>query len=537
MCDGTRHCPNGQDELYCDQDAFCPPGCTCTGRVVQCGHSIAYNTSWTNFHPDTRAIDLSGVFLGSMSEVYFGSVTVQMIWLAHLNLSFTNLTSVPANLKFPNLYILDISFNNLTVLKTGVFNLLANLKVLNLTNNLKLSYIEKRAFLGLEKLEFLDLSNSILGRLASRVFQPLQMLQVLNLSNSYLDVMQKDSFHGLKNLLYLDIRQNDIKTFHRDLFKDLTEIKTMYAPSQTFCCSAFWGGRLLDSNECEAPVDSISSCEDLLQQTAFRVLLWLFTVMALIGNIIVIIFRIFFDSLSVGRTFGVFVTNLAFSDFFMGVYMLIICIADTSYRGTYLFNERYWRNSSFCKLAGFLSTISSLGSGMFVCLITLDRFLVVRFPLGQVRFRPKCTIILSIAVWVAMVVTVMVPLIPPMDEWNLFGQNGVCLALPLSTHRRPGWLFSTSLFIGFNFVAFLFTAIGQIFIYRTITSMSIIHSKKRSDQEMKVARKLSLIVLSNFACWFPICVMGMYTVAVVVVVDVVVVVPAAVVVVAIVVAT
>ncbi|XP_041362802.1 G-protein coupled receptor GRL101-like [Gigantopelta aegis] len=509
VCDGTRHCADGQDELYCDQDEFCPPGCTCTGRVVQCTDSSRYNRSWTNFHPDTRALDLSHVFLGAVTEYYVSNISMELSWLAHLNLSATNQTSVPVNLKLPNLYFLDLSFNNITVLRTGVFKFLPNLRFLNLTNNLKLSHIEQRAFLGLDKLEFLDLSHTVLGTLESLVFQPLVMLQFLNISNCYLDVMEKKSFSGLNKLLYLDIRDNNIRTFYSGQFRDLIEIHVVYASSQTFCCGAFWKGILLDRDECIAPEDSISSCEDLLQKNSFRVLLWVFSIMALTGNATVIIFRICFDSSSIGRTFGVFVTNLAFTDFCMGIYMLIICVADTTYRDTYLFYEWRWRNSSFCKLAGFLSTVSSLGSSIFVCLITLDRFLVVRFPLGQVRFRPKCTMIVSVVVWAAMIATVMVPLTPPMDQWNLFGQNGVCLALPLSSERLPGWLFSTSLFIGFNFVAFLFTAIGQIAIYKTMTNMSLIQSKKRSDQDMKVARKLSLIVLTNFSCWFPICVMGL----------------------------
>ena len=81
-----------------------------------------------------------------------------------------------------------------------------------------------------------------------------------------------------------------------------------------------------------------------------------------------------------------FVSNLCLADFLMGIYLTIIGTADSLYTGQYVLEDEAWRSSVVCKAAGFLSLLSSEVGAFIICVITLDRFLVLRFPFSQVPF-------------------------------------------------------------------------------------------------------------------------------------------------------
>ena len=513
ICDGVKNCPNGDDELYCDHADHCPPNCSCTGQVVDC-RDVVFDANWTGFHRQTRQLDLSGTILNLLPQSYFENLKSHLNFLGSLNLSNTELKMVPRFPKMANLYDLDLSFNNITELVNRTLANLTNLKYLTISNNPFLERIAKYSFVHLNKLQSLDLSNTALRNLKTKMFENLHNLLFLNLSNSHIISVQDNTFYNLHKLKVLDITNNPIELFHSNMFSGLTSIEELHSPSFKFCCSALWAGHVWDSDDCFAVEDTISSCENLMQRGILRLFMWILGIGALMGNTVVIAYQIFFIRREIGRTYSVFVTNLGVSDFCMGVYMLIISSVDVKYRGTYLWHELEWRHSPLCKMAGFLATLSSEASIVFVCLITIDRFLVIRFPFGQIRFRRHSAITTAIIVWIAVIVIASIPLLPPLDQWVLYSQNGVCLALPLSVERRPGWEFSTTIFIGFNFLAFLFIAVGQVAIYRSMMNTSVLRDKIRAAQEMQVARRLSLIVLTDFCCWFPVCLMGEFVVIV-----------------------
>ena len=60
-----------------------------------------------------------------------------------------------------------------------------------------------------------------------------------------------------------------------------------HTDSFVFCCL------LPRQEQCSAPSDKFSSCSDLLKSDILRVLMWILGVSALVGNLFVIIFRIF----------------------------------------------------------------------------------------------------------------------------------------------------------------------------------------------------------------------------------------------------
>jgi hypothetical protein len=164
-------------------------------------------------------------------------------------------------------------------------------------------------------------------------------------------------------------------------------------------------------------------------------------------------------------------------------------------------------------MAGVLSTISSEMSVMIICLITIDRMLVIKYPFGTLRFRPSSAAFAVSCCWIGSIFIAVIPLLGIEYFGNSFyGSSAVCLALPLSRRRSDGWQYSTAVFIGLNFVLFILIAVGQLLIYGEINRQSAVKRKmniaRRND--LTVARNLLLLVLTDFMCWFPIGCMGNY---------------------------
>ena len=138
---------------------------------------------------------------------------------------------------------------------------------------------------------------------------------------------------------------------------------------------------------CHAPSDKISSCQALLRSSAYRGILAVFSTLSIVGNGATFLYRVVIQRTKSKQGFGVFVSHLCVADFLMGVYLALIGVADRMYQRTYLWNEATWRQSPMCKVAGLCSLLSSEVSAVIVCLITLDRFLVLRFPFSRFHFQ------------------------------------------------------------------------------------------------------------------------------------------------------
>ncbi|XP_060555193.1 uncharacterized protein LOC132716059 [Ruditapes philippinarum] len=178
----------------------------------------------------------------------------------------------------------------------------------------------------------------------------------------------------------------------------------------------------------------------------------------------------------------------------------------------YIEVDEYWRNSAWCHFAGVIATISSEASVLFMCLITIDRVLVIKFPFGQYRFSTLTSTASAAVAWFLAVLIALVPVLHTDHFHNKFySKSGVCLALPLTRDRPPGWLYSVIIFIGFNMITFTLISAGQLLIYAEVRKHNM--SKKRlnmtRNNELTVARNLLLIVGTDFICWFPIGLMGL----------------------------
>ncbi|XP_037074744.1 G-protein coupled receptor GRL101-like [Pollicipes pollicipes] len=198
----------------------------------------------------------------------------------------------------------------------------------------------------------------------------------------------------------------------------------------------------------------------------------------------------------------------------MGVYLLMIAVVDQYYRGRYSVHEQDWRSSSLCNLAGFVSTFSSELSVFTLTVITLDRFLVIIFPFHLDRLEMSRTRAIMLVGWTGVTLLAATPFLPLDYFSGFYGRSGVCLALHITPDYPPGWQYSVFVFLILNLFSFGVIALGYacMFVAAKRTQAAVPALRRRSQrhtrQDGAMARRMSIIVATDAACWLPIITLG-----------------------------
>ena len=474
-------------------------GCSCSGLSFNC-QSLNLNDIPTNINRDIRSLNLDGNRISHLNMAL-----LEFPFLFKLNISGNSITQMRSNQfkHLHNLMILDLGYNNLQSIPSDCFTGLNRLKKLILTGNHKLAVLVPGSFHGLSELPSLILKSMSINHIESLTFSGLPSLLTLDLSNNKLHSMGSDVFFELVLLKRLDISLNPIKEIPRTSFFQLPSLEFLNSSSFKFCCLA----ENVKRSNCFPPQDAISSCKDLMRNNVLRSFIWILGLMALLGNIFVILWRIQFPSRG---TTDIIINNLAVSDMLMGFYMIIIASVDAYYKGVFIEYSDQWRDHWMCTLAGFLATFSTEGSVLFLCLLTGDRFLNIMFPFG-VKLTKGSIQITASCLWILAFCLSALPMVP-IDYFgdSFYGRSGVCLALPLTNEHPPGWQYSSAVFIGFNLVGFFVIALGYSVMYVAInrSSTQATGGGLKRLQQITLARKMMIIVLTDFVCWLPIIAMG-----------------------------
>ena len=90
-----------------------------------------------------------------------------------------------------------------------------------------ISDIEKDAFIGLPRLQCLNMSSNMIRTIGNATFDSLVRLRQLNLSNNLIESVIKDMFKDLERLEYLDLRLNMIEVIDTNTFASLKSLKCL----------------------------------------------------------------------------------------------------------------------------------------------------------------------------------------------------------------------------------------------------------------------------------------------------------------------
>ncbi|XP_074645996.1 uncharacterized protein LOC141902250 [Tubulanus polymorphus] len=501
-CNGRRDCSEGDDEFFCH--SFCPIGCVCFGLSYFCGNNDYFQIP-ANISSQSRQLVFSHNRL-----TFLNSTLNRFHFLVSLNLTHNLIEDLSSSafLSQVNLRTLDLSQNLISFLQNGSFHGLGNLLNLHLSGN-PIQSISPGSFVGLRSLPEVTLLDMPVTTLSENVFDGLETLKLLNLSSSNIKTIVGRIFTSLSTLQTIDIRGNRIIHIVTDLFSGLDpsvggSLKRLYSDDFKFCCLADW----LPPDACLPAADEFSSCTDLMKNQILRICLWVLGSVSLLGNGLVVVWRLVDKAYKKVHDF--LITNLAVSDFCMGIYLITVASADVHYRGVYIIHADSWKYSAACKTAGFLSTLATEVSMMILVTIAFDRSSHIIFPFSRHHLKTNSVYIIVACVWGLAIVLAGMPLmgIPYFGD-GFYAQSGVCLALPITSKRPDGWMYSVFLFLILTCVGFSMIAASYLWMYHDINeTVSSAGNKGGNATQVALARKMTLILFTNFCCWAPIILLG-----------------------------
>ncbi|KAJ7393963.1 hypothetical protein OS493_003632 [Desmophyllum pertusum] len=419
---------------------------------------------------------------------------------------------------FSSLRELYLSNNELSELPTGIFQDLTDLIKLDLFQN-KITQLPGYIFDKLNKLETLDLSENEISELPQFIFKELKSLKTLYLNNNKITDILPNAFAGLKNLENLNLQGNLLKDMPIETFRGLWRLRNLKVDSFSLCCYA----TLYVYLKCDYPKlegSALSSCNRMIEAPGPRQSIWLLGILAVFGNLAVIAWRLIRRDDHPVQT--CLLTNLAVSDFLMGIYLMIIAIKDQLWAGAYFSFDLTWRSGALCKVAGILSVMSSEVSVLMLTVITADRLISIVFAFSCSRLTLRGTYVICTVVWICGTIIAVIPAIDTPFFYNedrrygFYGRSSVCLPLQLSPERLAGWEYSVGVFIGLNLAAFLFIIVAYIaIIVKVSRSQRRVKAHGESDvssnsmkRESALARRVSAIILTDFSCWIPVIILS-----------------------------
>lgn len=492
-CDGSFQCPHGDDELFCN--LHCPDNCSCNTLSYFCQDAGLFQVPEGISH-QARLLNLSG------NQLHIENITfLSYQFLIELYISHNDISGIPKDVfsSIGNLNVLDLSFNQIYTLADRSFEGLRSLKKLNLVGN-HLSLITDGAFKGLTSLPRLILKNMHITEISKGMLLGLNSVKVLDISGNKIRKLEANAFTPLKSVTNLNISYNEISLFSKADFSNLVSLKTMESDDYMFCCFVN-----IREEDCLPQPDELSSCTDLMKNYILKIFLWIIGGVSLVGNMFVLIWR---GKDNHGLA-GSLIMNLATGDLLMGIYMIVIASVDSYYSGRYIENSQAWRTSWLCQLMGCVAVIASESSVMCLLVMTLDRFVNIVFPFSSFKLSITAVRILMGIIWSIIIFIATVPLFgTSYFHGTFYSRSGVCVSIHITNQKTPGWEYSVSIFHGLNFIVFFVIFITYIYMFNFMKATSQSVGRRNRLRELTVARKMALIIITDFCCWIPINVMG-----------------------------
>ena len=431
---------------------------------------------------------------------------------------------------------LDVNSNILRTLHPNTFQCMASLEYLLLDQN-KLTHLDSQLFHELNSLQELVLADNFIHSLPYMIFKDLLNLQLLDLKNNRLHKLPK--IYHMTNLKEMKITGNLLKWITSQTFDNLRSVQIYVDQPEVCLCYA---SNITKCNYA-LPLSGYFTCDRLLAEKAGMIIMFVLGFCAIFGNAGVLFKKLIEKRENKVQSLLIF--NLAMSDLLMGIYMIIIASVDVYYGNYFPINSETWRKSNLCRSAGAIAIISSEASVIFITLLSIDRFIGIRYPYTLHKLRVKSTCLTALVTWIfTLIIGVIASALAGVNV-DFYDNSHVCIGLPfvqtedykyqernisssrwyeryqdelaavdtvrsaISEGQSPGLYFSVALFLGFNLLCMLIIIFCYVLLVKTVseTSEDVGRSREMKEQ-IKLTARVTAIVMTDVCCWLPIILMG-----------------------------
>ena len=341
----------------------------------------------------TSCIDLCICLNYSINCQGKSSITKERLFWILSNFVFINISNQLPNdniKKLHNTIILTAKNNNLLVpLFCDISCADIKLRVMDLSFN-KILKLDKNNFVCLPELNEIILNHNGIKQIKDSVFKTLTKLKSLDLSSNRISSLHKCAFCGLDGLLLLSIIDNNIIYVHNSA---LSEVKVHLILTDDFqiCCMISWVSSL-----CTAKPTWPSSCNNLLSTFSLKMAAWSFGILIILCNLISVCnMLIAWFKVKVFKDYKTFVMVINFCDLAFGLYLVTLAIKDLLVERNYIEVDLSWRSSIICHALSFISFLAILISSVFLMVVSISRYRVIKYPFEK-PFGRKSLIIVKV---------------------------------------------------------------------------------------------------------------------------------------------
>ncbi|XP_076450179.1 uncharacterized protein LOC143286487 [Babylonia areolata] len=448
--------------------------------------------------------------------------------LRDLTLSDNKIKEIPADafIGLSKLQYLDLAHNQIKVIDPSAFRPLSSLEDLNVGDN-QISTLPTQGLKNLRKLQTFDIET--LRDFPPKEAFPKVYSLVLNYAYHCCDFLQSasiptDTVEMDEQVTWL-AKKDGAPDMWQEHYYNLTEFWTTHFDNHT---SELWEDIQNDEYDpdsydfsreaelyledyerghgdvyiknlvmanppltCKPKPGPFMPCDDLFGWWSLRCGVWFVFLLALLGNAVVL-----FVSVSSRSKMDVprfLICNLACADFFMGVYLGILAMVDASTLGEFRKYAIQWQISGGCLVAGFLGVLSSELSVFTLTVITLERFYVITHAMQlNKRLSLRQAGYIMLGGWLWTIALASLPLFGISD----YRKFAICLPFEVEDLISKSYV---CFILIFNGVCFCIILTCYLCMY-----LSIRHSQAWNSNDTRVAKRMALLVFTDFLCWAPI---------------------------------
>lgn len=380
ICDDVINCKYGNDELFCiDEELECPEHCSCRFQY----EAICQSKTLLKFFDVEKFSEKKLKFI-EMNEIKILKNKFFSYQILHLKIINSRKISIKEHFFTPNLVYLNVTRNSLSSLANSLERNYALLQYLDISNN---PIGEMAIISNFFAVRFIDASYTNLKSINKKIFGSLKYLTKLILKGCLFKTIGNNIFY-LSDLREVDIRQTILPVKKISYFvKNLKKLVSFKSDYFSLCCNLLKNVETI--KECSPSTSIFKTCTDLIGSIILRVIIWIFGIFTILQNGF---------ALYINLTKGNFITScfsgsLSMSDFGIGIYLICISIQSVNYQGEFFKYEDIWTKSLFCTFLGCFMNFSLLNSSLSIFLISLQKYIAIKYPMNQLLTKKKILLI------------------------------------------------------------------------------------------------------------------------------------------------